>query len=82
MKKALIMATLAASLLAACGGGRDHTPEPSAQDPQVVPTSALADAKAYTLYVAGVAAKKDSVALWMDGVNAPVSETDTPVPVE
>lgn len=81
MKKLHVMAAgvLAATLLAACGGGDDYV-APGAQDPAgEVPSSAAASVDAYTRY--GIAqVKATSETDEPLGVNlvtvAPTSETD------
>ena len=68
--------TVAALLLAACGGGSyvELPPEPATS----VPTSATASVSAWTSYVAGLPVSEGAAPLEMDGITPPVSETAEP----
>ena len=68
--------TVAALVLAACGGGSYEAlpPEPASS----VPTSATASVSAWTGYVAGLPVSDGAAALTMDGITPPVSETAEP----
>lgn len=73
-------AVLAVLALTACGGGYDEL-ELSPLDPTMVPSSATANATAFSNYVAGLPASESADPLVVSAVTPPTSETDDPVPV-
>ncbi len=84
------VAAAAAALLAACGGGSSDQPETPAPPPatptDTVPDSATASVRAYTEFaaqlVANTANSETAAPLMLNAASAPLSETDSPLPVD
>ncbi|GCL63022.1 hypothetical protein AQPW35_21030 [Rubrivivax pictus] len=83
------VAAAAAALLAACGGGsNDHpeTPAPPTTPTDTVPDSATASVRAYTEFaaqlVANTANSETAAPLMLNAASAPLSEIDSPLPVD
>jgi hypothetical protein len=73
--------TSALMLLSACGGSSYSGDAPQAPlATQALPSTALADAQSYTRFVAEVAAAPTDVVWQVDGITAPTSDTDSPLP--
>ena len=71
----------AALVLGACGGSDDGALPEAPAAANTVPDSALASSSAYTEFV-GTVVRSDSVeALTLGATDAPVSDSEAPVPV-
>jgi hypothetical protein len=79
------VAAVAAALLTACGGGSDDTVVPPAVPADTVPDSATTSVRAYTEFAGQLIADERAAAagipLRLNAALAPVSETDSPLPV-
>jgi hypothetical protein len=81
------VAAAAAALLTACGGGGADDPvAPPAVPTDAVPDSAIASVRAYTEFAGQLIADKRAAGagtpLRLNSASAPVSETDSPLPVD
>lgn len=81
------VAAAAAALLAACGGGsNDHPETPPATPTDTVPDSATASVRAYTEFAAQLVSRastsETAAPLMLNAASAPLSETDSPLPVD
>jgi hypothetical protein len=81
----LCLATAAAALLSACGGGSDPLPLPAEPAAATVPDSALASVRAYTEFAGALIAddsgSESAAPLLLNAGAAPVSESASPLPV-
>ena len=76
----LCTAAAATVLLAACGDN-PYEPAAPAAPAGVVPTTATASARSYTLFTASLPSTETGAPLTMDEVKAPTSESEEPLPV-
>lgn len=78
-----VAALALASALAACGGNDSYAPAPPpppvAEDPTMVPTSATANAAAFSTYAANLAPSDTTEPLVVGTLVPPVSDTEEPV---
>lgn len=72
-------AALATSLLAGCGGGGGDEAPPPAEDPGVMPASAMSSSEALVTYLKAQRQRDDGEPLRMNGLEPPTSETDEPL---
>lgn len=79
------VAAATAALLTACGGGGADPVPPPAMPADTVPDSATASVRAYTEFAGQLIADKRAAAtstpLRLNAALAPVSETDSPLPL-
>ena len=85
--KAIVALLLSALVTTACGGGGADDPvAPPAVPTDAVPDSAIASVRAYTEFAGQLIADKRAAGagtpLRLNSASAPVSETDSPLPVD
>ncbi len=76
----VVLAALAALAVSACGGNDDEV-YLSPLDPTMIPSSALANATAFSNYLASLPASDSDDPLVVSAVLVPTSDTDEPVAV-